>query len=295
MNTMFIIGGVMIFLIIISAYIMNNKKEEEKKKKEEEEKKAKALAAGGSTTTPTTTPTTLIPVNCVLSDWSVCDKPCSGGKRIRTITTPAAGNGTACGALEETCNTQACVQKVDCVMSDWAPQWSNCTADCDGGKQYKSRRIITQPSGGGQACGEQQMEQACNTQACIFTPEKLNLSANTKYSLAIDGDNNTFYTPASDKEEITFVLPKPKRITKIKLRFKLDPIGSKSISYNIFFVYNGQKGIAVGANTSNTINKTGFVETSHNIINSNLIEKVIIEFTPLTDLYEVEIEGRDKN
>jgi hypothetical protein len=184
--------------------------------------------------------------------------------------------------------------KIDCVMSDWTPQWSNCTADCDGGKQYKSRKIISEPSGGGKTCGDLMMEQSCNTQACVYTPEKLNLSANTQYKLAIDGDNNTFYTPSTN-EEITLSLSKPKRITKIKLRYKLDAVNNIPISYNIFFFYNGQKNIAVSANTSNTINKTGFVETTHNIINSNLIEKIIIDFKPKTDLYEVEVEGRDKN
>ena len=117
-------------------------------------------------------------------------------------------------------------------------------------------------------------------------PENRFRLKNTKYRLAIDADNNTFYTPAVDKEEITFDLPKPKRITKINLKYK------SPAAYNIFFFYNGQKNMAVSAGKS-TI--TGFIERSHNITNSNLIEKVIIEFTPLTDLYEVEIEGRDKN
>lgn len=87
MDTMLIIGGVILFVIILAiiAFMMMGKKTDEKK----EEKKEV--------------------INCILSDWGVCDKLCGGGKKTRTIITQPANGGTVCGTVEEACNTQQCI------------------------------------------------------------------------------------------------------------------------------------------------------------------------------------------
>lgn len=110
------------------------------------------------------------PVNCEVSAWtawSQCDKSCGGGNqtRTRTVTKPAANGGTACPALTETqpCNTQKC--PVDCVTSNWSA-WDACTKTCGGGKQTRTRSVVTPAANGGKECGSLSETQDCNTQAC---------------------------------------------------------------------------------------------------------------------------------
>ena len=98
------------------------------------------------------------PVNCVQSGWSECSAECGPGTQTRTTITTASNGGTACGALQRSCNNGACPVPVNCVQSTW----SGCSAECGPGTQ--TRTTITPASNGGTACGDSQ--RSCNNGAC---------------------------------------------------------------------------------------------------------------------------------
>ncbi len=110
------------------------------------------------------------PNDCKVSEWSswtMCDKPCGGGKQSRSrkvIQNPMHG-GAECPALNETqqCNTQGC--PVDCVVSDWSG-WSACDKPCGGGSQTRTRKVVTEPANGGKLCPVLSESQVCNTTLC---------------------------------------------------------------------------------------------------------------------------------
>eukprot|EP01004_Peranema_trichophorum_P007321 NODE_60_length_4100_cov_55.328640_g50_i0.p1 GENE.NODE_60_length_4100_cov_55.328640_g50_i0~~NODE_60_length_4100_cov_55.328640_g50_i0.p1 ORF type:complete len:1365 (-),score=567.13 NODE_60_length_4100_cov_55.328640_g50_i0:5-3496(-) len=110
------------------------------------------------------------PVDCVVSDWSVwssCDKTCGGGSQTRTrsVVTASEHGGVACPDISatQTCNTDAC--PVDCVMDDWSV-WSDCDVSCGGGKQTRTKKVITSAQFGGKECSASSEYQTCNTQPC---------------------------------------------------------------------------------------------------------------------------------
>lgn len=96
----------------------------------------------------------IVPVNCVVSDWSPWSACVNGSQtRTRTIITPASGGGTPCPALTE---TQSCQQPVNCVVSEWSA-WSTCVD----GSQTRTRTIVTPASGGGTPCPTLTETQSC--------------------------------------------------------------------------------------------------------------------------------------
>eukprot|EP00567_Pseudictyota_dubia_P010551 CAMPEP_0197448634 /NCGR_PEP_ID=MMETSP1175-20131217/18259_1 /TAXON_ID=1003142 /ORGANISM="Triceratium dubium, Strain CCMP147" /LENGTH=668 /DNA_ID=CAMNT_0042980463 /DNA_START=584 /DNA_END=2591 /DNA_ORIENTATION=- len=90
------------------------------------------------------------------SDWSECSAPCGGGRqnRTRTIVSQPDPGGDPCppessfGEVQE-CNTHCC--PVDCALSDWSA-WSDCSKDCGGGTQFRSRSISVQAQCNGTLC-----------------------------------------------------------------------------------------------------------------------------------------------
>ncbi|CAD7963513.1 unnamed protein product [Amoebophrya sp. A25] len=122
-------------------------------------------------------------VDCMFSEWTSygdCDAECNGVKdRTRMITTTASGGGKACsGSTKEitSCNVpgdgysewgEACKHPpADCVLSEWS-YWSDCSSECEGGTQVRTREITTQPSGNGKACeGSLSQVQGCNQFKC---------------------------------------------------------------------------------------------------------------------------------
>ena len=104
---------------------------------------------------------TLAPVNCETSAWSVWDPPAiQCGKvieqtRIRSITRQPEHNGTACPTLSETRDQPGpeCAS-VNCQVSEWT-NWGPPALQC--GRHYqqtRTRSITRQPEHGGTACPE---------------------------------------------------------------------------------------------------------------------------------------------
>jgi len=117
-------------------------------------------------------------VDCLVSgwrSWTECDKPCGGGRQMRTKTVirNSANGGTPCppySTMYETqaCNTQACrvvPAKVDCQVSGWSG-WSWCDRSCGGGRQTRTQTVTRNAANGGASCPPLSQTQACNTQAC---------------------------------------------------------------------------------------------------------------------------------
>jgi len=94
------------------------------------------------------------------SDWSLCDKPCGGGKqkRTRTIITP----GSDCPALFELrdCNSIPCVA-LECKVSEWGP-WSECSTKCGKGNQIRERSVTQS----GPDCPELTEHRDCIIEEC---------------------------------------------------------------------------------------------------------------------------------
>jgi hypothetical protein len=104
----------------------------------------------------------IVPVNCVVSDWSPWSACVNGSQtRTRTIVTPASGGGTPCPVLTETEN---CTVPVDCVVSAWS-DWSSCT----NGSQTRTRTVVTPASGGGVACPVLTETQDCSSGCVNYT------------------------------------------------------------------------------------------------------------------------------
>jgi len=105
-------------------------------------------------------------IDCQVGDWGACSVPCGGGKRTRPIKVSKQGNGKECGALEESCNTQACppptTESVDCKVGDWG----DCTVTCGGGT--RTRPILVKKQGTGADCPS--TSEPCNTQDCPPPP-----------------------------------------------------------------------------------------------------------------------------
>lgn len=96
-----------------------------------------------------------------------CDDSLKGGTQLLTRETLVArqGDGASCPALNmsKKCNQFKC--PVDCVVSAWAG-WSQCTKECDGGVQTRSRVVEEQPENAGLVCDTLQDARPCNTDSC---------------------------------------------------------------------------------------------------------------------------------
>lgn len=63
--------------------------------------------------------------------------------------------------------TDAADPPVDCELSEWT-EWSDCSEECDGGMQQRTRSVIVAPANGGEACEDLNRTKACNETPCFM-------------------------------------------------------------------------------------------------------------------------------
>merc|ERR1719247_2183508 len=88
---------------------------------------------------------------------------------VRHRTVIPAEYGGSC-AVNETdveevveCQTQPCSD--DCTIGEWG-QWTECTADCAGGKKTRERVVVGKADLGAEKCGNWTETIDCNMFAC---------------------------------------------------------------------------------------------------------------------------------
>jgi len=106
--------------------------------------------------------------DCEVTDWQAgeCSAPCGGGTQtlLRAVSVHPTG-GAKCPPLEmkRACNGEEC--PVNCELGDWT-EWSDCSAECNGGVKEKIRNIEVVPQFHGDSCGETSVTESCNVQSC---------------------------------------------------------------------------------------------------------------------------------
>jgi hypothetical protein len=117
-------------------------------------------------------------VDCVegeWTDWSSCVddsgqiQSCGDGhtrKKSRGIAIDKKNNGKPCEGpfeQEESCD-DILPNPTDCVVSDWS-SWGECSVECGGGTQTRTRSIGIEATCGGD-CPPLEQTQECNAQCC---------------------------------------------------------------------------------------------------------------------------------
>lgn len=140
-------------------------------------------AWGGWITTVNTCTYPVIPTTCTYPggpvNWgAACSVTIPAQTKNIGETTPTYTNTTAgyTGNITYSCNaggvwgisTQSCTVNAVPINGGWSP-WSACSLTCGGGTQSRTCTNPT-PANGGAACAGS-ATQACNTQACIITPD----------------------------------------------------------------------------------------------------------------------------
>lgn len=127
----------------------------------------------------------ICPVDGKFSEWtkfSDCDKPCGGGKQVRTRqcnNPPAVFGGKPCeGASreEQECNTHVC-PPIHGGFSAWS-EYSSCSVTCGKGTWTRTRSCTNPaPSNGGKQCeGPASETTECDKGACPTPPKPVEVA-----------------------------------------------------------------------------------------------------------------------
>jgi len=130
------------------------------------------LACSGDPTETQPCNTQFCPIDCVWGEWEEwgpCSATCGPTTQTatRVISVPAEWGGEEC--TDENSKTQDCVDSpacpVDCVWDDWS-LWSECSEECDGGEQERTREQVPAQNGGASCPDSASEKRDCNTDAC---------------------------------------------------------------------------------------------------------------------------------
>ncbi|CAD7936456.1 unnamed protein product [Amoebophrya sp. A120] len=112
--------------------------------------------------------------DCIWSEWTAYGAcPCTGlRERSRHIVQHYSGpHGKPCeGAAVETraCQPDCIKDQIDCVASEWG-DWSECTATCNGGQQFRQKMIEAEVLNGGRPCQTDLKEtRGCNQDVVCY-------------------------------------------------------------------------------------------------------------------------------
>mmetsp|Transcript_39192 Transcript_39192/g.77092 ORF Transcript_39192/g.77092 Transcript_39192/m.77092 type:complete len:933 (-) Transcript_39192:745-3543(-) len=114
------------------------------------------------------------PIPCAVSPfgpWSHCSAECGMGVhyRVRSVVTPPMFGGTACPALQQSADCNAGICDAECELTEWT-EFSDCTAYCGGGTQYREKHVKTEAIGDGTCPGKRNPQRYeivdCNTGTC---------------------------------------------------------------------------------------------------------------------------------
>lgn len=106
--------------------------------------------------------------SCQYTEWSSygsCQQNC---KKVSTRTKLEGQTGCLDLPLADAQRTVDCVEApcaIDCTRSDWT-MWGECDKDCGGGKQQRTRTIISPALGAGSCVGNNTESRPCNEQVC---------------------------------------------------------------------------------------------------------------------------------